>query len=421
MKKFFMSINLEENSFNIKIFTFILYIRDIIQRIITNGIQSKTILNFFKKEINPVKELLQYNSLNNLIDLDSESIIPDNFGIKKKYDNNAIKINDKDKDKKINEYIIYNKFDSIEFDGRNYVIKNLIDDFMETAYIPLDIIILRNQSLSSFEKNNINFLNVNDNIFNEFKKHFKIFIKSEYIQEALQLNNDYINITKLVKNDNIIIKFLSDKYLKSIPLFEFAGSGYTNKDILISGISGFPFKIYRYKIPKTEKEYKILKGIIILFNIVMKTITILHEIINHFIFGYLNYLTDGKISSKSPKKGSKIQKEDDQLFFEHKLFWYQYGNITLNDVLVILNGDCLDSLKTFQDNLRKEFKPEKFKIKSELLKLIIEEYNITLNDLQNNKNVYSTMKSSESGMYINRDINNIILPFKYPIAYSYNE
>ena len=150
-------------------------------------------------------------------------------------------------------------------------------------------------------------------------------------------------------------------------------------------------------------------------------ITTLHEFINNFIFGYLNYISEGKISSESPKKGTNIQKEDGGLSFEQILFGYQYGNITLNDVLVILNGDYLDSLKTFKDSHEKEFKLEKFKIKSKLLKLIFEEYNITLNDLKNNKKVYSTMKSSESGMYITRDVNNIILPYKQPIAYSYEE
>ena len=44
-----MDINLEGNNFNIKIFTFILYITDIIQRIQYNGIQPKTILNIFEK------------------------------------------------------------------------------------------------------------------------------------------------------------------------------------------------------------------------------------------------------------------------------------------------------------------------------------------------------------------------------------
>ena len=203
--------------------------------------------------------------------------------------------------------------------------------------------------------------------------------------------------------------------LKSIPLFEFVGSGYTNKDILISGIPGFPFKIYRYNIPKTIDEYKILKGIIILLNTVMKMITLLHELIHNFSFGYLNYICE------SNKKGSEIQTKNEGLFFEEILFGYQYDIITLNKVLVILNGDCLDSLTTFKDNLIKKFKPENFKIKSKLLKLIFKEYNITLNDLENNNEVYLRMKSSESGMYITRDIMNILLPYKHPTALSYNE
>ena len=54
-------------------------------------------------------------------------------------------------------------------------------------------------------------------------------------------------------------KFLKDKYLKSIPLYEFAGSGYTNKDLLISFIAGFPLTIKEFGIIKTYEEYKIIK------------------------------------------------------------------------------------------------------------------------------------------------------------------
>ena len=315
--------------------------------------------------------------------------------------------------------MINNDFESIEFDGRNYIVKNLISDYVENFDIPLDILLLRNQSLSFLEKKNKNFLNVNDKIFSEFKKYFKFFIKTKCFRDALKSDKKYININNLVEDDNIINKFLSNKNLKSIPLFEFAGSGYTNKDFLISCISGFPFKIYGYETPKSEKEYKILKGIIILFNVGMKMITTLHELIIHLSFAYLNYISDGKISHESPKKIGKIETIDGGLLFEQILFGCQYGNITLNDILVILNGEYLDSLDIFQEHLKKEFDSKKFEVNTHLLKLIFGEYNITLNDLKNNKNVYSTMKSSESGMFIKRDVMNILLPYKAPIAYSY--
>ena len=266
MDKFFNDINLEENDFNKKIFTFILYITDIIYKIPFSGIESKIIFNFFQKEVEPKKELLEYTSLENIIKEEESTRFPNNFGIKKKYLNDTIRKNDKYKDKKMNEFIIYNNFESIEFDGRNYIIQNLIDDYISNAYIPLEILLLRNQSLSFFEQNKNNFLNVNNNIIKEFKEYFKFFIKTKCVEMALEKDSNYINIEKLIKDDNIINKFLSDKNLRSIPLFEFTASGYTNKDILISFISGFPFKIHRYNIPKNKKEYKTLKGIIILFN-----------------------------------------------------------------------------------------------------------------------------------------------------------
>ena len=207
---------------------------------------------------------------------------------------------------------------------------------------------------------------------------------------------------------------MDDKYLKSIPLFDFAGSGYTNKDLLVSFISGLPFLIYRYDVPKTLEEYENLKGVVFLFNVGMKTITTLHELIIHLCFGYLNYLTEGKISHESPKKGNKISTRDSGLFFEQLLFGVQYGPITLNDILVILNGDCFDSLENLQKNLGKDFSPNKFKAKSKLLKLIIEEYSIDLKKLKNANEIYSTMKSSNTGMFIKRNKMNIILPYKSP-------
>ena len=77
-----------------------------------------------------------------------------NFFILKKYDNNFIDIKDKEKDKKINEFIKIN-----EHDAKNYVINNLMIEYKNNAYIPLEILLLRNQSLSFFEKIKNNFLN----------------------------------------------------------------------------------------------------------------------------------------------------------------------------------------------------------------------------------------------------------------------
>jgi hypothetical protein len=413
MENIFKNINLDETSFNIKIFIFILYIT-IINEVSANKLQSNTILYFFLKEIEQTKDLIEYNSLDNIIQLEYFYEFPSDYGIKKKYNNEEIDINDNEKDKKMYEFIIFNKFESINFDGRNYLMKNLINEYKENPYIPLNILLCRNQSLSYFIKNNENFLNVNDNIYNKFKEYFKIFLRSTCVKQALKENNNYNNIIEIIDNDNILNKFLNDKYLKSIPLFEFAGSGYTNKDILISFVSGFPFMVYKINIPDTSEEYDTLKAIIVIFNIAMKMITTLHEFIVHFLFGYLNYLSEGIISYESPKKDKKIELNDGGLYFENILFGKIYGNLILNDVLTILNIDSFISKDEFQKNLRKKLDLDKFQVKSDFLRFILNEYNINLKTLKVNPKMYSYMKSDNTGMYIKRDINNILLPFKMP-------
>ncbi len=146
----------------------------------------------------------------------------------------------------------------------------------------------------------------------------------------------------------------------------------------------------------------------------MKLIITLHEFIIHFLFGYLNYLSDGKISYESPKKDKKNELNDGGLYFENILFGKIYGNLTLNDVLTILNVDSLISMDDFQKNLNKKLKLDKFQVKSDFLKFILHEYNIDLKNLKINTNINSYMKSDDFGIYIKRDINNILLPFKMP-------
>jgi hypothetical protein len=146
----------------------------------------------------------------------------------------------------------------------------------------------------------------------------------------------------------------------------------------------------------------------------MKLIITLHEFIIHFLFGYLNYLSDGKISYESPKKDKKNELNDGGLYFENILFGKIYGNLTLNDVLTILNVDSLISMDDFQKNLNKKLKLDKFQVKSDFLKFILQEYNLDLKNLKVNPNMYSYKKSNDFGLCIKRDINNILLPFKMP-------
>lgn len=408
MEIFFNDIKLEDNNLNIKMLTFMLYISDIFTRIPYSGNKPMFITNFFQKEIDPTNELNGKISTENILITKKNSNFPGNYGIKK--------IEEKGK---IYTYEIFNEFESISFDGRNYILDNLIEDYQENCFIPLDILLLRNQSLDYFQKNNQNFLNLSDEIYNQFKIYFKTIIKSNCVLEALKTNDEYKNIIELIKNDSIINKFLEKKYLKSIPLFDFSGSGYTNKDILVSCVTGFPFIIYNFDAPETFEEYKELRNIIILFNIGMKLITLIHEFIIHLCYGYLNYLSDGKILSTSPKREKKNIAKDGGLFFEQKLFGKQYGNITIKEILVLLNGgDSFNSIENLQINLANDINLEEFKANSDFLKLILENYNITFKRLIDS-NIYSFMKSEGNEIYIKRDLMNIILPHKTELPYNY--
>ena len=263
-------------------------------------------------------------------------------------------------------------------------------------------------------------MNIKDKIFKEFISYFKFFIKSKCLKEALEKNSLYENIIKLIENDEIIDNFLNSKYLKSIPLFDFCGSGYTNKDLLISCITGLPILIKGFKKPESLEDYYELKNLIFLFNVGMKMITTLHEFIIHLLYGYLNIVSDREILSISPKKGKNFNSSDGGLYFEQMLFGRTYGDIGFNDILVILNGEKINSLNEFQNNLNLEFSPHSFKVKSVFLKSFLKEYPITLNNYNQTK-IYSTMKSINNKIYISRSIYNILRPYAAPFVYNKNE
>ncbi len=73
-----------------------------------------------------------------------------------------------------------------KFEGKNYIIYNLIKDYKNNSFIPLEILLLKNVSLQYFRDSNENFLNIKDNIFQKFISCVKLFIKSECIKEALK-------------------------------------------------------------------------------------------------------------------------------------------------------------------------------------------------------------------------------------------
>ena len=144
-------------------------------------------------------------------------------------------------------------------------------------------------------------------------------------------------------------------------------------------------------------------------------ITILHEFIIHLLYGYMHILSNRKISSTSPKKGNNFNTNNEVHYFDQIFFGRILSDIGFNDILVILNGENLNSLNEFQNNLGLEFEPHLFKVKSDFLISFLKEYPIELNNYSETT-IHSTMKSINNGVFIKRDTFNIIRSYSAPMV-----
>ena len=223
-----------------------------------------------------------------------------------------------------NEFRIYNKYESQTLQRKNYVLLNLIDDIRDFPDYPLKYLLEKNQTYNTFFKNNKNFIN-DEKLFPEFINYLKDFIKSNVIKEALSSSKKHGDIIKLLDSDTFINSIIDDKYIISLPLYNKVLEGYTNKDFLVSGITGFPFIITGYEKIDNEEKYNNLKNIAFIFNLSMKLLICLHEIIIHLGYGYLNIISGRKIFPESPKSDNNYSymnspKNDGGSYFEELLF-----------------------------------------------------------------------------------------------------
>ena len=386
-KDFFKEIDLDKFDFNFKIYLFILYVTKIIDYVDEQSGKDLFIINLYKKEFGVVDEL-------------KELPIKDDNHI---YKNNTIGIMKTNEEK--DEYLIYNTYEKIYFNGKNYVISNLIKDFDEHRLTPINYILERNKTLKYFFETNLNFINDND-IYPELLIYFKTFIKSKCVEQFFDKYNQYEKIKNLIKNDSIIDEFLNSKYLKSAPLFDFGPIGFTNKDLMIYLIIGIPLLIENYKI-KNYEEYQNIKNLIFLFNVGMKFIILLHEFLIHILYGYLYHISDKHISSESPKKSNK-RFECGGFLFEELFFGRKIGEISIQEVITVLNGDCLDSFEKFKEQFKKDF--EGINPKSKLLKNILKKYPVEL-DLNFPVRIIGNMKSSFNSIIMKRNLSNVLPPF----------
>lgn len=386
MQNFFESINLDELNFNIKAYFFILNLTKIIDLVDEQTGKKTFIINLFQKEFDP--------SFENIISLEEGSnhiFKIDTIGI--------LLVN-----KENNDYLIYNNYEKLLFNGKNYVIGNLIQDFSEHRITPIKYLLERNQTLDHFLKTNLNFIN-DQEIYTELMLYFKSFIKSKCMKEFLEKSEGYTNICQIINDDHLLEMLLNHKYLKSVPFFDFGAIGYTNKDIMIYLIKGTPFLIENYKIKNIE-EYHNISNLIFFFNVGMKFIILLHEFLIHILFGYVYHLSEHEISSDSPKKDKIFG--DGGLMFEELFFGKKIATITFQEIIALLNGEGLDSFSNFQEQFKKDF--EEFKPKSQLVKKIVKKYPINPN-LNDSFKAIGNMKSSANGIFMRRNLSAVLPSF----------
>lgn len=96
--------------------------------------------------------------------------------------------------------------------------------------------------------------------------------------------------------------------MKFIPLPITGYLGFNNKDILIPAISCHPLLLKGYNksfFKLTENQKLSIKNYCYLMAIGEKFLTVIHEQVLHFIYGYLNYLSPNNGLNVSPKSGKK--------------------------------------------------------------------------------------------------------------------
>ena len=215
----------------------------------------------------------------------------------------GIKIQANNSNKK--EILISNKFESISIKVNDYCLTNLKVESFSNVDTPLDILLQRNESFNYFKEQKRKII-VDPEIYEDFKTYFKEFIHSNLMADVLK--DKHQNVLELIKSDSFPGLSLDEKFMKAFPLYDKFAQAYTDKDLLVSFISYFPTLINFNDPIDTMEKYINIKNVFFMFNVCEKFIVTLHEIIIHLSFGYLSYLTDGKIESKSPKDSKKNKK-----------------------------------------------------------------------------------------------------------------
>ena len=239
---------------------------------------------------------------------------------------------------------------------KDYIIESLSDEIIKYNNCPFKILLMRNMAFKKYMKEcgEEGFL-AGLHLYDSFIKYIKEFLKSKAMKELFNNNQDFTNISALIQNDKYLDEILSTKHFKFLPFFQINQFyGFTNKEFLISVIDAKPIIVQGLpKLDETENEENLFY-ICLLFYITLIFITSLHEIVMHFTSGYLNFISEKKLSSDSPKDNNF---NDGGYYFESKIIGgnKRFKVIKLKHIICLLDGRvCKKSLSEFQKDLKKK-------------------------------------------------------------------
>ena len=171
--------------------------------------------------------------------------------------------------------------------GKYYILSGLAKDIINYPYLPLDSLLIRNESYQKFEVDGGKGLINKLGLYDPFISYIKEFIGSKTFRELIK-NNICENIGILLGNKDILNEMLDEIHFRFLPFY---GSGnvlgYTDKNLMISFINSIPENKENLGIISKDDDINNLCNIFLLFSIGVKFVGSLHELIIHLVNSYL--------------------------------------------------------------------------------------------------------------------------------------
>ena len=158
------------------------------------------------------------------------------------------------------QFEISNGFEKKKIDENDYNIEMLIEDLKNNPNYPLEILLLKNESINYYISKNEVFIS-RLCLLEDFKDYFFQFINSKCFMDVFS-DKMYNNVREFIISDNAKKILFNERYLKFVPLPITGYLGFTNKDILISIVIGYPLLVKNLRLKNYRKvDEKILEYI----------------------------------------------------------------------------------------------------------------------------------------------------------------